>query len=93
MKLVPFSECPEAVEAAKKGIAVSVTLDASDYEPHHRNNYYMMLGFNGDEHLKICTILSEIMNMPHHYVVLGKNGNFVPGLHDDIFYVDLEDLE
>lgn len=31
--------------------------------------------------------------MRGHYVVVGKNGQIVSGLHSDIFYIDMEDEE
>lgn len=91
MKLLPFSTQQHLVDAAASGIAVSVYVNADDFEPQHRNHYYKILGFSGDEKYKVCTILSEVVNMPGHYVVVGKHGQIVCGLHDDIFYVEDED--
>lgn len=93
MKLIPFDDVPAMVEKAKNGIAVQVIVNADDYEAHFRDNYYRMLGFTGKEKFKFCTILSEIANMPGHYVVIGNNSQIVPGLHSDIFYIDYEDIE
>ena len=93
MKLLPFKKQIELVEAASNGIAVSVFLYVEDYEEHYQKNYLAMLGFDGDEKWKICTILSEIKNMPWHYVVIGKNNQIVCGLHGDIFYIEDEEAE
>jgi len=93
MKLLPFEEQIELVEAASNGIAVSVFLYVEDYEEQYQRNYLAMLGFNGKEKWKICTILSEIKNMPGHYVVVGKNNQIVSGLHGDIFYIEDEEAD
>lgn len=87
---IPFLDS-KFVKLASKGVAVRVYLNADAYENHYRNQYYRMLGFDGTEEVKICTILSEIANMPGHYVVVGKLGKIVDGLHGDIFTVDLEE--
>lgn len=92
MKLKPFEEFPPMVHKAQNGIAVRVVLDVEDMEPQHQKHYYAMLGFTGKEKWKFCTILSEIANMPGHYVVVGKNNQIAAGLHGDIFYIDLEDI-
>lgn len=89
--LVSLSEHDRALRALRQGIAVSVICDADDYDAHHRDNYYRMLGFSPKSKTKICTILSELGNMPNHYVVVGAGGRMVCGLHSDIFYVDTED--
>lgn len=89
--LIPLGEHIHAMSALRKGLAVSVICNADDFEAHHRDNYYRMLGFSLKTKVKSCTILSEIANMPHHYVVVGAGGRIVTGLHDDIFYVDEED--
>jgi hypothetical protein len=93
MKLLPFESQAELVEAANKGVAVSVILNVEDFEPHFQRNYLAMLGFHGKEKHKICTILSEIANMPGHYVVVGKNNQIACGLHGDIFYVEEEEAD
>lgn len=93
MKLLPFENQEELVEAASKGIAVSVYLNVDDFEAQYQKNYLSMLGFTGREKYKICTILSEIINMPGHYVVIGRDNTMVCGLHGDIFYVEDEDDE
>ena len=90
MKLLPFENQKELVKAASKGIAVSVFLNVDDYEPRDQRNYLTMLGFTGKEKWKSCTILSEIVNMPGHYVVVGRNNQIVCGLHGDIFYIEDE---
>lgn len=98
MNLKPFNEFPPLVHKAKNGIAVQVLLDVEDFykrgENHHARHYLTLLGFEQEDRdkLKWCTILSEITNMPGHYVVVGKNNQIVCGLHSDIFYVDLEDI-
>ena len=89
--LVPLGEHKKALRALEKGIAVSVICNADDYEKHHRDNYYNMLGFTYKTKTKTCTILSEISNMANHYVVVGAGGNMVCGLHSDIFYVDVDE--
>lgn len=91
MKLKPFEDQPDLLDAASKGIAVQVIVNADDYEDHYRKNYYNMLGFSGKEKYKYCTILSEIANMPGHYVVVGKQNQIVAGLHGDIFYTEIEE--
>jgi len=93
MKLIPFEDCEQLVEKAHNGIAVRVLLDVSDFESHHQKNYLTMLGFTGREKLKFCTILSEIANMPGHYVVIGKQNQIVSGLHGDIFYIEEEEAD
>lgn len=93
MKLIPFEEQKKLVKAAKKGVAVSVFLNVDDLEPRMQRNYYAMLGFNGNETWKTCTILSEITNMLGHYVVVGKNNQIVCGLHGDIFYIEDEEAD
>ena len=93
MKLKPFEDIPEFVEKAKNGIAVQVILNVDDFDAQYQKNYYAMLGFTGREKMKFCTILSEIANMPGHYVVIGRNNQIVSGLHGDIFYIDFEDLD
>jgi ribulose bisphosphate carboxylase small subunit len=91
MKLLAFETQQELVDAASKGIAVSEILNVEDFEAQYQKNYLAMLGFNGREKYKICTILSEIHNMPGHYVVIGKNNQIVSGLHGDIFYIEDEE--
>jgi hypothetical protein len=93
MKLLPFDDQLELVEAAANGIAVSVFLNVDDYEAQYQKNYFAMLGFNGKEKWKTCTILSEIKNMPGHYVAVGKNNQIVCGLHGDIFYIEDEEAD
>lgn len=89
--LVPLCKHDRALNALRKGISVSVICDADDYDKHYRDNYYRMLGFSLKTKTKSCTILSEIGNMPNHFVVVGAGGRIVDGLHSDIFYVDTED--
>lgn len=89
--LVPLCKHDRALNALRKGISVSVICDADDYDKHYRDNYYRMLGFSLKTKTKSCTILSEIGNMPNHYVVVGAGGRIVDGLHGDIFYIDTED--
>jgi hypothetical protein len=89
--LVPLCKHERALSALRKGIAVSVICDADDYDAHYRDNYYRMLGFSVKTKTKTCTILSEVANMPNHYVVVGAGGRMVCGLHSDIFYIDVED--
>jgi hypothetical protein len=91
MKLLAFETQQELVDAASKGIAVQVILNVDDFEPHHQKNYLTSLGFTGKEKYKFCTILSEIHNMPGHYVVVGKHNQVVCGLHSDIFYIEDEE--
>jgi len=97
MKLLPFLDQEDLVEAASKGIAVQVLLDVDDFykhnEGHHADNYLRMLGFTGKEKYKFCTILSEIANMPGHYVVIGKQNQIAAGLHGDIFYTEEEEAD
>ena len=94
MKLIPFESQPDLVEAVKNGIAVQVILKVDQqYEKSHRDHYHNCLGFDGSEHWKFCTILSEIKNMPGHYVVVGSGNKIVSGLHGDIFYIDEEDKD
>ena len=89
--LVPLDNHEKALRALRQGIAVSVICDADDYDKHHRDNYYRMLGFSLKTKTKTCTILSELANMPNHYVVVGAGGRMVCGLHSDIFFIDDED--
>jgi hypothetical protein len=91
MKLIPFKNCPKLMAKVEQGIAVQVLLDVSDFESHYQKSYLAMLGFTGKERYKFCTILSEIANMPGHYVVIGKQNQIAAGIHSDIFY--LEDVE
>lgn len=95
MKLVPLLEHKASVEALSKGIAVSVFVDVSDYEKQYADNYLRLLGYDPDKKWAYtsATLLSEISNMRGHYVVVGAGGVVVPGLHGDIFYVDIEDEE
>lgn len=91
MKLLPFLDQDDLVDSASKGIAVRVLLDVSDFESHFQKNYLAMLGFTGREKYKFCTILSELANMPGHYVVIGKQNQIAAGLHGDIFYIEDEE--
>jgi hypothetical protein len=98
MNLVPFESIPELLEAAANGIAVSVILDTDSYEKQYAVNYHTQLGWTQDvkihpDVIKFCTILSEIKNMPGHYVVAGRHGQIVAGLHGDIFMVDKDEFD
>jgi len=94
--LVPFDECEEALAMLESGKAVSVRFvwDGNGPYKDYVDYYYDILGFTqgeGPDELHIATILSEIGNMPGHYVVVGAKGQIVSGLHGDMFYVDMEE--
>lgn len=94
-KLKPFTEIEKYVKLAKQGIPFSVILNVEDFYQHgegsHADNYLNMLGFDKKDKYKYCTILGELHNMPHHYVVLGNKNMYVSGIHGDIFYIDMEE--
>lgn len=94
-KMKDFQDDPRYVDLAKRGIPFRVILDVEDFykhnEGHHADNYLNMLGFKRGDKYKFCMILGELANMKGHYVVVGKTGQIVSGLHGDIFYLDEDD--
>jgi len=97
MSLVPFEQCEEAIAILSSGKALSVQFVFDEDGPYkgYKEYYYDILGYdiNSASNLFIATILSEIGNMPGHYVVVGANGKTITGLHGDLFQVDTEELE
>jgi len=93
--LVPFEKCPEAVAILSSGKALSVefVFDDNGFYKGYKKYYYDKLGYSLDATLCLATIISEIGNMPGHYVVVGPNGKLISGLHGDLFQVDTEELE
>ena len=97
--LIPFEQCPEAMDILNSGKALTVHFVFDDNGPYkgYKDYYYDLLGFKFDERINpafyLATILCEIGNMPGHYVVLGGGGKVVSGLHGDLFHVDLEDMD
>ena len=86
---IPFEESPEAMHLLRSGFSLSVRVMIDrEYEDRHRKNYLKMLGYDKELNYMTATILSEIGNMPGHYVVVGNQGSIVTGLHGDIFFVD-----
>lgn len=97
MSLIPFEECPEALAILSEGKALSVQFVWDDNGPYkdYKDYYYDLLGFTqgeGPDELHCAVILSEIGNMPGHYIVAGAH-KIASGLHGDLFYVDTEDLD
>lgn len=87
MNLIPFDESVYSKDVSY-GRAVQVYFESSEDDEH----ICELLGFSPkDRYLKPCVILSEIINMPGHYVVLGKNDKLVSGIHGNVFYVDIEE--
>lgn len=93
-KLVPFEESEKALALLAEGKAITVEFVFDDDGPYkdYKEYYYDLLGYSLDAELCLATVLSEIGNMPGHYVVVG-NGKIACGLHGDLFYVDTEELE
>lgn len=56
----------------------------------HVSYYEDLLGVKNFDHFGVLC-LGEITNMPGHYVIVGKNGKVVYGLHSDIFQELSED--
>ena len=95
--LIPFEKCDEAVAILNDGKALATFFIFDDNGPYkdYKDYYYDLLGFSQGEkpnELHCATILSEIGNMPGHYVVAGAH-KIANGLHGDMFYVDLDDFE
>lgn len=96
--LIPFEESPEAMAILNSGKSLTVHFVFDDNGPYkgYKDYYYELLGYKYDERINpafyLATILSEIGNMPGHYVVLGS-GKIASGLHGDLFHVDVEELE
>ena len=93
-KLIPFEESEEALAILADGKALAVRFVFDDDGPYkdYKDYYYDILGYEQGQELYLATILSEIGNMPEHYVVVG-NGKIVSGLHGDLFYIDTEELK
>lgn len=94
--LIPFEESEKALAILKEGKALTVQFIFDDNGPYkdYKDYYYDILGYEQQGYdFYIATIIAEIGNMPGHYVVVGGNGKTVSGLHGDLFYVDIEDLE
>lgn len=95
--LIPFEECAEAMDILNSGKSLTTFFVFDDNGPYkdYKDYYYDILGYDqgeDEDELHVATILSEIGNMPGHYVVVGARGKTVSGLHGDMFYIDLEDL-
>ena len=95
--LVPFEECQEALDILSSGKALSVRFvwDSDGPYKDYKDYYYDLLGYTqgeGPDELHFAAIISEIGNMPGHYVVAGAH-RIATGLHGDLFYVDLDELE
>lgn len=97
--LVPFEQNKEAIAILSSGKALAVEFVFEEDGPYkgYKKYYFDLLGYsmhpNMTDVLKPATILSEIGNMPGHYVVVGQNNKVITGLHGDLFYVDTEELE
>ncbi len=97
--LIPFEESEQAMSMLAEGKALSVQFVFDDNGPYkgYKKYYYDLLGFDFDDRINpsfyIATILSEIGNMPKHYVVVGGDGKVTAGLHGDLFYIDVDELE
>lgn len=97
-----ISNCVRSKEELHRGqaINVSVTKDsmlADGYNPDYAEEAFMYLkklfGINLSTTKLYITVLSEIANMPSHYVVV-VNGTIFTGVHGTGFYVeDLEDFD
>ena len=92
--LIPFEECPEAIAILSSGKALTVEFVFEDDGPYkdYKDYYFDILGYEEGASFYCATIISEIGNMPGHYVVVGGNGKTVCGLHGDLFHVDLDEL-
>jgi len=86
-KLIPFEESEKALALLAEGKAITVEFVLDEDGPYkdYVDYYYDILGYKRGEKLYLATILSEIGNMPEHYVVVG-NGKIVSGLHGDLFH-------
>lgn len=93
MNLIPFESCPDLINAASNGIAVSFILNVDDYELEYQANYYELLEYKSYEKWKSYTILSDIVNMPGHYLMLGKSNRLVSELHEGMIYIDKKDQD
>ncbi len=93
-KLIPFEESEKALAILESGKAITVEFVFDENGPYkdYVDYYYDILGYKQGQDLYIATILSEIGNMPGHYVVVG-NGKIVCGLHGDLFHVDVDELK
>lgn len=97
-KLISFEESEKAMSLLAAGKALTVEFVFDDNGPYkdYKDYYYDLLGYSQDPQNKaprIATILSEIGNMPEHYVVVGQNGKVISGLHGDLFHIDVDELE
>ena len=95
--LIPFEDSPEAIAILSSGKALTVEFVFDDDGPYkgYKDYYFDLLGYSQDSRNKaprIATVLSEIGNMPGHYVVVGQNGKVISGLHGDLFHVDLDEM-
>lgn len=98
-ELILFEDCPEAMDILNSGKSLTTFFIFDKNGPYkdYEDYYYDILGYTipkeGDNELHIATVLSEIGNMPGHFVVVGAHHKVVTGLHGDMFYVDLEEME
>lgn len=96
MNLIPFEECEQAMDMLNAGKALTTLFVFDDDGPYkdYKDYYYDILGYEQEGHdYYIATVITEIGNMPGHYVVVGGNGKTVSGLHGDLFHIDLDELE
>lgn len=93
--LVPFEESEKAMSLLGEGKALTTFFVFDDNGPYkdYKDYYYNILGYNQDDEFHIATIITEIGNMPGHFVVVGGNGKTISGLHGDLFHVDIEELK
>ena len=99
MSKIPFEQSEKALAILAEGKALAVEFIFDDTNlalADYKDSYYDQLGYKNDPRMKdiplTATILSEIGNMPGHYVVAAGAGKIICGLHGDFFYVDEDDL-
>lgn len=95
------SNSTKALNAINNGKSLYVkmtkeSLEQSQYNKEHIDEYYehvaSLLSINIRHKQPVsCVILSEIANMPDHYVVLRKNGTVVLGVRLTGFFIDSEE--
>lgn len=93
--LIPFEDSSEAIAVLSSGKALIVEFVFDDDGPYkkYKDYYFDLLGYDQkSDAIYSATILSEIGNMPGHYMVVGGNGKVICGLHGDLFHVDLDEL-